>query len=288
MRKFQTVLQLLHKFTFPSTVYKSPPFSTSSPFVNVVFLVRAILTGMKWYLPVVLTCIFLMTKDVEHFFHVPDGSVSVLFCAFLIVLFIFWHWVVWAVCIFCLYILYINCLSIIICKYYIICKYSLSLSRSSFHFVQGFLCYAKPFNKTRHILVKLLAPWKKIYENLDSILKGRDITLLTKVSNQSYGFSIICVGMWELDHKKGWALNWCFQTVVLEKTLESPLDSKEIKPVSPNRDQPWISIGRTDAKTEASILWPPDAKSQLIWKDPDGQRDWGQEEKQMIEDEMVG
>ena len=83
----------------------------------------------------------------------------------------------------------------IICKYYIICKYSLSLSRSSFHFVQGFLCYAKPFNKTRHILVKLLAPWKKIYENLDSILKGRDITLLTKVSNQSYGFSIICVGM---------------------------------------------------------------------------------------------
>ena len=120
---------------------------------------------------------------------------------------------------------------------------------------------------------------RKVMTNLNS----------NKVSfSQAYGFSIICVGRWELDHKKGWALNWCFQTVVLEKTLESPLDSKEIKPVSPNRDQPWISIGRTDAKTEASILWPPDAKSQLIWKDPDGQRDWGQEEKQMIEDEMVG
>jgi len=136
--------------------------------------------------------------------------------------------------------------------------------------------------------VRLLAPWKKIYENLDSILKGRDITLSTKVSSQSYGFSISYVGMWELDHKKAWALNWCFQTVVLEKTLECPSDSKEIKPVNPSRDQPWISIGRTDVETEAPILWPPDAKSQLIWKDPDAQKDWGQEEKQVVEDEKVG
>ena len=184
---------------------------------------------------------------------------------FLIGLFVFWHWVVWIVDRF-LDIKNVN---------HNIFKYFLSFSRLSFHFVQGFLCYSKHFNKTRHILVRLLAPWKKIYENLDSILKGRDIILSTKVSSQSYGFSISYVGMWELDHKKAWALNWCFQTVVLEKTLECPSDSKEIKPVNPNREQPWISIGRTDVETEAPILWPPDAKSQLIWKDPDVQKDWG-------------
>ena len=93
--------------------------------------------------------------------------------------------------------------------------------------------------------------------------------------------------MWELDHKEGWALkNWCFWTIVLEKTLESPLDCKEIKPVHPKRNQPWMFIGRTDA--EAPILWPPDAKSQLIGKDPDAGKDWRQEEKGTTEDEMVG
>ena len=92
--------------------------------------------------------------------------------------------------------------------------------------------------------------------------------------------------MWELNHKEGWApKNWCFQTVVLEKTLESPLDSKEIKPVNPKGNQLWIFIGRTDA--EAPILWPPDAKSWLIEKDPDAGKDWGQEEKWVAEDEMV-
>ena len=92
-----------------------------------------------------------------------------------------------------------------------------------------------------------------------------------------------------MDQKEGWALkNWCFQTVVLEKTLESPLGSKEIKPVNPKGKQFWISIGRTDAESETPIFWPPDARSQLISKDTDAGKDWGQEEKGAIEDEMVG
>ena len=95
--------------------------------------------------------------------------------------------------------------------------------------------------------------------------------------------------MWELDHKEGWVLkNWCFWTVVLEKTLESPLDCKEIKPVNPKGNQPWTFIGRTDAEAEALILWLPDAKSQLTGKDPDAGKDWRQEEKETTEDEMVG
>ena len=94
--------------------------------------------------------------------------------------------------------------------------------------------------------------------------------------------------MWELDHKEGWVLkNWCFWTVVLEKTLESPLDSKEIKWVNPKGTQSWIFIGRTDAEAEAPVLWPPDAKSWLIGKDLDAGKDWGQEEKGLTEDEMV-
>ena len=94
--------------------------------------------------------------------------------------------------------------------------------------------------------------------------------------------------MWELDHKEGWApKNWCFQTVVLEKTLESPLDYKEIKLVNPKRKQPWIFIGKTDAKAEAPVLWPPDLKSLLLGKDPDAGKDWRQREKGAAEDEMV-
>ena len=92
----------------------------------------------------------------------------------------------------------------------------------------------------------------------------------------------------ELDHKEGWAPNnWSFWTVVLEKTLESPYDSKEIKPVNPRRNQPWIIIGRTDVELEAPVLWPPDAKSRFIGKDPESGKDWGQEEKGATEDEMV-
>ena len=95
--------------------------------------------------------------------------------------------------------------------------------------------------------------------------------------------------MWELDYKESWAWkNWCFWTVVLEETLESSLDSKEIKPVNPKRNQHWIFIGRTDAAAEIPILWPPDSKNWLTGKDPDAGKDWRQEEKGMIEDEMVG
>ena len=95
--------------------------------------------------------------------------------------------------------------------------------------------------------------------------------------------------MWKLDHKESWALNnWCYWTVVLEKTPESPLDCKEAKPVNPKGNQAWIFIGRTDAEVEAPILWPPDAKNLLTGKDPDAGKDWRQEEKGMAEDEMVG
>ena len=95
--------------------------------------------------------------------------------------------------------------------------------------------------------------------------------------------------MWELDYKESWALkNWCFWTIVLEKTLESPLNCKEIQPVHPKGDHSWVFIGRTDVEAETPILCPPDAKSWLIWKDPDAGKDWGQEEKGTTEDEMVG
>ena len=104
--------------------------------------------------------------------------------------------------------------------------------------------------------------------------------------SQSYGFSSSHIWMWELDHKSGWALKtWCFQ-IVLEKTLEGPLDSKQIKPISPKGNQPWIFIGRIDV--EVPILWPPDVKRWLTGKGPDAGKDWGQEEKGMREDEMVG
>ena len=107
------------------------------------------------------------------------------------------------------------------------------------------------------------------------------------LSSQSYGFSGSHVRMWELDNKEGWVpKNWCFWTVVLEKTLESPLDSK-IKPVNPQGNQSCIFIGRTDAEAKAPILWPPDLKSCLTGKDPDAGKDWGQDEKGATEDEMV-
>ena len=104
----------------------------------------------------------------------------------------------------------------------------------------------------------------------------------------SYGFSNSQVRMWELGHKEGWALkNWCFWTVVLEKTLEIPLHCKEIQPVHPKGDQSWVFIGGTDADWN-SILWPPHAKSWLTGKDSDAGRDWGQKEKGTTEDEMAG
>ena len=95
--------------------------------------------------------------------------------------------------------------------------------------------------------------------------------------------------MWELDHKESWApKNWCFWTVLLEKTLESPMDWEEIQPVNPKGNQSWIFIGRTDAEVETPVLWPPYVKNWLIWKDPDAGKDWRSKEKGMTEDEMAG
>ena len=121
---------------------------------------------------------------------------------------------------------------------------------------------------------------RKAMTNLDSVLKSRHHFADKGLFNQSYGFSSSHAWMWELDHKEGWApKNWCFQTVLLEKTLESPLHSKEIKPVNPKGNQLQIFIERTDAKAEAPILWPPDGKSWLIRKDPDAGNNWRQEKK---------
>ena len=106
--------------------------------------------------------------------------------------------------------------------------------------------------------------------------------------SQSDDFYNSHVQKWELDRKEGWVpKNWCFQTMVLEKTLESSLDCKEIQPVHPRGNQSWIFIGRTDAEAETPLLWPPDVKNWLIGKDPDAGKDWGQEEKGMTEDEMA-
>ena len=138
-----------------------------------------------------------------------------------------------------------------------------------------------------HEIKRRLLLGRKVMTNLDSILKSRDITVPTKVHLVKAMVFPVHVWMWELDHKEGWALkNWCFWTVVLEKTLESPLECKQIKPVNPKGNQLWIFIGRTDA--EALILWPPDAKSWLIGKDPDAGKDWWREEKGTTEDETVG
>ena len=136
----------------------------------------------------------------------------------------------------------------------------------------------------------MLAPWKKRYDQpRQHIKKQRHYFADKDPSNQSCSFSSSHVWMWKLHYKESWVLkNWCFWTVVLEKTLESPLDCKEIKPGSLKVNQPWIFIGRADAKAEVLIFWPPDVKSQLTGKDPDPGKDWGQEEKGMTEDEMVG
>ena len=130
---------------------------------------------------------------------------------------------------------------------------------------------------------------RKVMSNLDSILKSRDITLPTNVRlSQGYGFSSGHVWMWELDCEERWApTKWRFWTVVLEKTLESPLDCKEIQPVHSEGDQPWDFFGRNDVKAETPVLWLHHAKSCLIGKDSDAGRDWGQEEKGTTDDEMA-
>ena len=135
-----------------------------------------------------------------------------------------------------------------------------------------------------------LAPCKKNYDQPRQYIKNQRHYFSDKgPSSQNYGFSSRHVWMWELDYKESWVLkNWCFWTVGLEKTLESPLDCKEIQPVHPKGNQSWICIRRTDTEAEAPILWPSDVKSWLIGKAPDAGKDWRQEEKGMTEDEMVG
>ena len=125
--------------------------------------------------------------------------------------------------------------------------------------------------------------------NLDSIFKIRDITFSTKVHLvKAMVFSVVMYEC-ELDYKESWVLkNWCFWTVLLEKTLESPLECKKIKPANPKGNQSWIFIGRNDAEAEAPIFWPPDVNNWLIGKDPDAGKGWGQEEKGMTEDKIVG
>ena len=137
----------------------------------------------------------------------------------------------------------------------------------------------------RHLLLG-----RKAMTNLDSMLKSKDFILPTKIHLvKAMVFSSSHVWMWKLDYKESWApQNWCFWTVVLEKTLESPLDSKEIQPVHPKGNQSWIFIGRTDVEAETPILWPPDVKNWLIGKDPVAGKDWRQEEKGTREDGMVG
>ena len=137
---------------------------------------------------------------------------------------------------------------------------------------------------------KTLAPWKKSYDQPRQHIKKQRYYFTNKgLSSQGYGFSSGHVWMWELDCKESRVLkNWCFWTVVLEKTLESPLDCKKVQPVHPKGNQSWIFIGRTDAEAETPIVWPPDAKNWFIWKDPDVGKDWKWEEKGMTEDETVG
>ena len=138
----------------------------------------------------------------------------------------------------------------------------------------------------------MLAPWKKSYDKLRQLVKKRRHYFANKgLCSQSYGFSSSHVWMWVLSHKEGWApKNWCFWTVVLEKTLESPLDCKEIKPINPKGNQSWIFIGGTDAeywcwRSNTLTSW---CEELTHWKRPDAGKDWRQEEKRTTEDEMVG
>ena len=136
----------------------------------------------------------------------------------------------------------------------------------------------------------MLAPWKKSYNQpRQHIKKQRHYFANKGLSSQGYGFSSSHVWMLQLGYKESWTLKyWCFWTVVLKKTLESYLHCKEIQPIHPKGDQSWIFIGRTGAEAGTPILWSPDVENWLIGKDPNAGKDWGQEEKGMTEDEMVG
>ena len=127
----------------------------------------------------------------------------------------------------------------------------------------------------------MLTSWKESYDQPSQHIKNQRRYFANKgLSSQGYGFSSSHVWMWELDCKESWALkNWCFWTVILEKTLESPLDCKEIQPVHPKGNQSWIFIGRTDVEAETPLPWPPDAKNWFIWKDPDAGRIEGRQRR---------
>ena len=129
---------------------------------------------------------------------------------------------------------------------------------------------------------------EKLWPTYITYSKAETLLCQQSPSSQGYGFSCGHVWMWELNHKEGWVLNnYCFWIAGMEKTLESPLDCKEIQPVHSEGDQPWVFIGRTDAEAEVPMLWPCDAKSQLIWKNPEAGKDWKQE-KGTTEDLIVG
>ena len=146
----------------------------------------------------------------------------------------------------------------------------------------GFIC--------NNLKWETLTPWKESYDQPRQHIKKQGHYFLDKrPSSQGYGFSSHHVWMWELNYKESWApKNWCFWTVVLKKSLESPLDYKEVQPVHPKGNSSWVFIGRTDVEAETPKLWPPDVMNWLISKEPDAGKDWGQEEKGMTEDEMVG
>ena len=141
----------------------------------------------------------------------------------------------------------------------------------------------QPWNK------KTLIPWRECYDQpRQHVKKQRHYFVSKGPSSQGYGFSSSHVWMWVRLYRSWEPKNWCFWTVLLEKTLESPLDCKEIQPVHPKGDHSWVFIGRTDVEANTPILWPPDEKSCLIWKDPDVGKNWRRKEKWMTEDEIVG
>ena len=142
---------------------------------------------------------------------------------------------------------------------------------------------------TTAMKLKSLTPWKKSYDQPRQLIKKQRLDFANRGPSRQGCFANSHVWMWESDYKESWApKNWCIWTEVLEKTLDSPLDCKEIQPVHPKVNQSWIFNGRTDVEAETPILWPPDAKSWLIWKDPDAGKGWRQEEKGTTEDAMVG
>ena len=160
-------------------------------------------------------------------------------------------------------------------------KFSVSAPYPDVHYINVILCFHCLLLHFSVSLLKIGIMPFHLYDPRTKYSKGP--------SCQSYGFSSSHVWMWELDYKESRAPNnWCFWTVVLEKTLESPLDCKEIQPAHSKGNQSWKFIGRTDAEAETPIFWPPDVKNWLIGKDPDAGQDWRQEEKGTTEDEMVG